>query len=593
MRIIGGRCVAYFDGMKQNDIITLQIRDVGMCGEGIASYEDYTVFVPFALPDERVEVKVDYVKRNLAYATLRRVLAPSASRVAVPCGKYGRCGGCDLMHADYGLQLEIKRKIVATALQKAKVDATVLPTVASPKRLGYRNKIALPFGMAEGRITVGFYREGTHQVVGIRQCVLHEAWAAALIEVTLRWAEQYRLQVYDSATGKGLLRHLVARHLGNHTDVTMVINADNLPFWRQYAAALGEVLPEYSLYISTNTRRNNVIMGDRVRLVAGEPYSHTIEGVSVEVNPLSFLQVNDDVCAAIYRRVREVIEPRAGKIVVDAFAGIGTLGATLAKDGADVYNIEIVPEAIEDADRLYRKNGLAGHNLCGDSAVLLPEVLRKVGQKAPAVHEMHLRRPYFEAMCAGHKRYELRLADEKRSRIALGDLIRFDCEGEALYCRVTSTAVFPDFAALFAAIGTADTVDSACTALPAAASMDEFYTSEMIERYGAMAIGVEPINIVGIYVVLDPPRKGCPEAVVQSLVSLGKEPSADFVKQNAAWPVVTMPYVQQVVYISCNPATLARDLAILQSVYRVASVQPYDMFPQTRHVETLCLLRKQ
>ena len=577
--------------MKQGDLVTLTIRDVGMNGEGIAGHEDGTVFVPFALPGEVVEARITYVRRGLAYADLVRVCTPSPHRVEPPCRRYMRCGGCDLMHADYAYQLQCKTRLVGTTLSKAGVLCEVEDCVPSPKPLGYRNKIMLPFGKVEGRTALGFYREGTHRLVSVRHCPLHGEWADRLIALTLRFAEAHDLSVYDSATGRGLLRHLVARRLAEHIDVTVVVNGAELPHWREYARLLADEMAPFALYVSPNMRRNNVIMGDSVHLLDGTPYTYTVGGVAFSVNPLSFLQVNDDVCALIYGAVRNAIRPHAGKVVVDAFAGVGLTGADMARRGADVYNIDIVPEAIADADRLYADNGLAAHNLCGDSAVLLPEVLDAIRDHAPTVHDMHLLRPYFDCIAEGRKTYELRLADDKRRAIRVGDLIRFDCEGDKLFCRVTSTAVYPDFRALFASLGTARTMAAEADIDAAAASMNEIYTPEKQAQYGAMAIGIEPVNLEGLSVVLDPPRKGCPAEVVQTLVRMADTDfGASVSLRHDQWPSVTLPYVEQIVYVSCNPATLARDLSQLQAAYSIRRVTPYDMFPMTRHVETLVQL---
>jgi len=579
--------------MKQDDVLTLIITDVGYAGEGIAHLDEYTVFVPFALPEEEVTAKVNYVKGRIAYATLLEVKKASLHRVTPPCNRYAKCGGCDLMHADYDYQLRLKRAQVEITLAKAGVAASVKPCVPSLKQLGYRNKMSLPFGIVEGKVALGFYREGTHKLVRLSRCPLHEAWAEKIIKATLDFAETYDLSVYDSRTGKGLLRHLVARKMGEHVDVTLVINRDKLPHWTEYVNRLHSVWPDFCLYVSPNLRHNNVIMGDKIYLRWGNPYVHTVEGVRVSVNPLSFLQVNDDVCAAIYAKVREAVDPRVGRTIVDAFAGVGTLGASFAKAGADVYNIEIVPEAIEDADRLAEANGVKEHNLCGDSALLLPELLRELGKDAPTVYDMSLQPPYMAAIAEGRKTYELRLLDEKRQKVNVGDIIRFESEGKSLYCRVNDKLIYENFAALFAALGTEMTCAEPIPVEEAAESMAAIYPPERQAKYAAVALGVEPVNAMGVTVVLDPPRKGCKE-VAETLSKMDEEARGlRNALSNEAWETVKLPMVDRIVYVSCNPATLARDLASLQKSYCIEEVQPYDMFPQTRHVETVVCLSKQ
>jgi 23S rRNA (uracil1939-C5)-methyltransferase len=583
--------VAYFDSMKQDDVLTLTIRDMGYAGEGIAQCREYTVFVPFALPEEVVEVKVDHVKKNLVYAHLLRVLEPSPHRVQPPCNRYMKCGGCDLMHVDYAYQLARKREQVATTLGKAGVHIKVQETVPSPKTLGYRNKMMLPFGIVEGKVALGFYREGTHRIVRLTKCPLHEAWAEKVIGAVLAFAEEHKLSVYDSESGKGLLRHLVVRKLSEHLDITLVVNAVDLPHASALVDKLKDVWHDFTLYVSPNLRHNNVVMGDKVCLKWGESYVHETLGVRYEVNPLSFVQVNDEVCAAIYGRVSDFIIPSLGKTIVDAFAGVGVLGASFAKAGASVYNIEIVPEATADADALAKANGIVEHNLCADSAVALPSVLKDIEKDAPKVHYMHLLAPYFNAIKEGRKVYELRLNDDKRRLVRVGDLICFDANGQQLYCRVTELKAYVSFDALFEDLGTVCTMGEKVSKDEATRCMDGIYGEKDRQRFGALAIGVVPVNVHGVYVVLDPPRKGCPSAVIEALTSLGRaRQDAHAAVELVGRETVTLPYIEQIVYISCNPATLARDLAALAETYHVEEVTPFDMFPQTRHIETLVRL---
>ena len=471
--------------MKQNDILQLEIADVGVGGEGIAHKDGATVFVPFALPGETVKVKVNHVKRDLVFADILEVLTPSPLRVYVPCNRYRRCGGCDLLHVEYAEQLEIKRRAVATTLSKAGVEVEVEPCVPSPHPLAYRNKIMLPFGRVDGKAKLGFYHEGSHKIVPIGKCFLHGEWATQLIAATLAYADKYQLSAYDPATGRGLLRHLVARIYPEGLDVTLVVNASGAPHLSDYYRSLTEIHPHVALYVSPNTKPNNVILGSSVRLVAGSPIETTIDGIKVSVNPLSFLQVNDDIRKAIYDRVREMVGAHEGSVVIDAFAGVGVLGATMAKCGATVHNIEIVPEAVEDADALAKANGLADkvHNHLGDSAELLPQVLSEVQGRT-------------------------------------------------------------------------------------------------------------------VSVVLDPPRKGCPRSVLTAVNELASAEEPAFAAQSVGFDggvekrVPTRSRIDKLVYISCNPATLARDLAILGESYKVESVTPWDMFPQTKHVECVVLLSR-
>lgn len=591
--------------MKVADILTLTIQDQGIAGEGIAKQDDYVIFVPQALVGETVEAKVTYCKRNLVYTTLCRVLVPSAHREQAACPHFGACGGCDYLHADYAYQLQAKTKAVATTLAKAKVQAAVADCVPCSTPFGYRNKIMLPFGMVKGKIAVGFYRKNTHTIVPIEACPLHNEWAATLIRITLAFASKYNLSAYDSTTGKGLLRHLVARYLDGHIDVTLVATAQ-VPHTADYARMLAQSFGQYALYLCINRQNNNVIMGTEVRLLSGQSAMVRFEGITCSINPLSFLQVNDEICAAIYRQVCRIVDAQKGAVVIDAFAGIGLLGAVMAKAGATVYNIEIVPQAVQDAERLAKANDLTLHCTVGDSAKQLPALLEYLCQAAPAVHTMRLLPPYWNAIRSGAKRYEIRRNDEKRQGIQDGDLIAFvyqksphdggendPQEGQVVFAKVVGKQVFPTLPQLVSAIPVEQMMPAGCDSKTALNILQSIYPQS--DKDGFVAIEIRPVSVRGVSVVLDPPRKGCPDQVIASLCSLATR--GEYMSSLAAHSVpvgeiITLPYIDKLVYISCNPATLARDLAMLQTQYAVSSVTPYDMFPNTQHVETVVQLTR-
>ena len=611
--------------MQKNQQIIVQIDGVGVGGEGIAHTDGYTVFVPFALLGEQVEVLILRVRHQLVYAKLLRVLAPSDARVQPPCPVFGKCGGCDLMMASYAYQLELKRRGVEQTLGKNGNTCPVGDCVPSPRELGYRNKISLPFGVGkDGEAVLGFFRSNSHDVVAISACPLHGEWVDTLIEVTLSFVRTHRISVYNSETGRGLLRHLVARKIGDGLDVALVLNGTALPHQKEYIQALSRAFEHFCLYINVNRIHNNVIMGGEQRLAYGAPSVLQTEGITATVNPLSFLQVNDGVRDRIYRDVATVVGAERGAMVIDAFAGIGIIGATLARKGAIVHNIEIVPEAVADADRLAKENGLATQitNHCGDSGVLLHQVLDEVRKGAPkAWHSLHLQKEPFRAIACGEKTYELRLWDEKRSCYKVGDLLRFEGEEGVLWCRITSLCRFDSFKQLFHSLPIsatcstswceatreeiqnmgicAEDMDEALCRL-AAESMSAYYTPAQQEKYGVVAIGIERVQPRGVSIILDPPRKGVPQGVVDALNELAEAPcfcdlegiSYLSVPSSQNIPVVTLPYVQHLVYISCNPATLSRDLALLTG-YKALRITPYDMFPQTAHVESVVCLKRQ
>lgn len=452
--------------LKQDDIITAVIADYGMEGEGIARLGEYTVFIPFAIKGETVKAKVTYVRKNLVFADLKEIITPSDKREKYECNRFMRCGGCDLLHLNYCEQLEIKQKNVINLLHKnAKIDFPVDPAVPSPKTLAYRNKIQLPFGTVNGKVAVGFYKENTHKIVSITKCFLHGDWVERLISVFLEFASSNNLTAYDDATRTGLLRHLVARYIDGKISIVLVINGQTLPFSEKLTNHLDAAFSDaYSLYISPKTEPDNVVMGKSVYPLVERDFTINIMGIELAINPYSFLQLNDDVRDLIYSRVISEIEKTSPSVVIDAYAGVGLMGAVSAKRGSVVYNIEIVPEAVRDAEKLAASNNLSSliTNIEGDAAKELPKLIKDI-------------------------------------------------------------------------------------------------------------LGNQNLKNRSLNIILDPPRKGCSPDVTNALNSLD------------------VPH--NLFYISCNPATLTRDLALLKN-YTINSITPYDMFPQTKHVECVTLMSK-
>lgn len=454
------------DIISVNDILDVKIDDLGVNGEGIAHADNnLTVFVPFALPGERVKARVTYVKKNLIYASLANVYMPSADRVDPICPVFGRCGGCSIMHYDYKKQVEYKRLSLENTLRKAGIGIKSETVVMSPP-FYYRNKIQLPFTVVKGIVALGFFAEKSHKAIPIEKCCLHDVWADKLIRITAEYANRAKLSVYNERTGKGLLRHLTARYIDGYLTVALVINGSSVPGIMDFKEAVEKEFPRFSIYLNENRARNNVIYGNKLIPISKCDEQIEVSGIKLTLSPLSFFQVNDYIREKLYQKVIEIIKPDSNVTVIDAYSGAGLLGAVIAKHGGRVYNIDIVKDAIADAAKLYEKNGVGslGTHIAGDSAVILPELLNKI--KA------------------------------------------------------------------------------------------------------AVKSSSEPQN--RIFIVLDPPRKGVSPEVTDALNNLD-------VKVN-------------LIYISCNPATLARDLALLSDKYKIESVTPFDMFPQTPHIETLVSL---
>lgn len=359
--------------ISRNDIFELDITDMGINGEGIGHIDSYTVFVPLAIIGEKVQVKALKVDKSIIFSKLITILIKSSDRVEPPCKYYPTCGGCDLMHVSYEAQLKYKKASLKNTLSKMiKTEFEVNDVIPSIPNLRYRNKVQLPFGILNGTPVLGLYKQNSHDICPVDDCLLHGTWLKPLIKLTLEYIISNNIPVLEN--NKGILRHLVARFIDNKLCVTLVITRRNLPNIQDYYTTLSNTFPDVSLYLNINRENNNVIMGDEIIKVAGPEQILNVMGIKVSLNPLSFFQVNDNIREKLYTKVIEEIAPDDNTLIIDAFSGVGLLGAIMAKKGAQIINIDEIKEAILDADKLYKDNNLSHKvtNLCGDCSHILP-----------------------------------------------------------------------------------------------------------------------------------------------------------------------------------------------------------------------------
>ncbi len=446
--------------IKKNDVLTLDIVDMGVNGEGIAKHENIVIFVPFALVGEKVKAQIINTKSSFYVAKLIEILIKSNHRVEPNCPVYKKCGGCALQHLSYQKQLEFKTNLVKNNLKKlGGIEVDVLNCIASNLQYGYRNKIQMPVAEYGGGFQIGMFANFSHRIVPTSTCYLQDELTNKAIKIVNEFMQENSVSGYNEQTGKGLIRHIVARSLNNQILIVLVINGKNVNNIEKLTQKLQQTYNSFGLYLNINTKNTNVILGNEFKHIYGLKYLTNAEyGISYSIYPQSFMQVNNYVKTLIYEKVFEIIKQNNFDAVIDAYSGAGLLSAMIAKVSKQVYGVEIVQQAVNSANMLAKENNLTNlTNICGDCAVELPKIISNLKNK------------------------------------------------------------------------------NSC-------------------------------------VVLDPPRKGCDKIVLESIKNA---------KPNA------------IIYISCNPATLARDAKILtENSYKINFVQPFDMFPQTPHVETMVYFEK-
>ena len=354
--------------MQKNDMAVIEITDIGVNGEGIGKVDGYTLFVKDAVIGDKAEVKVMKAKKNYGYARLMRVIEPSEDRVEPRCPFARKCGGCQIQEMSYERQLAFKAQKVRGNLErlggfdKELLDRVTEPILGMDEPFGYRNKAQFPFGTdRDGNPVTGFYAGRTHDIIANTDCALGVPVNQKLLEIILEFMRAEHIPAYDEKTGKGLIRHVLIR-FGFTTKeimVCLVINGTKIPQSEKLVEKLAAVRGMTSITISPNTRRTNVIMGETYEILWGQGFiTDYIGNVRYQISPLSFYQVNPVQTEKLYSQALEYADLKGGETVWDLYCGIGTISLFLAQKAGQVYGVEIIPQAIEDAKKNAEINGI-------------------------------------------------------------------------------------------------------------------------------------------------------------------------------------------------------------------------------------------
>ncbi|MCM1326973.1 MAG: class I SAM-dependent RNA methyltransferase [Bacteroidales bacterium] len=552
---------------KKNDYVTVTIEDMGSEGEGIGKVDGFTLFVKDAVIGDIVEAKIVKSKKNYAYARLEKVIQPSPFRVEPKCPSHRQCGGCQMQALSYEKQLAFKFQKIRNNLIRIGgfdaefVDAHMEPMVGMEEPYHYRNKAQYPVGTdKDGKIIAGFYAGRTHTIIPNTSCCLGVPENEEILNTILAYMRENKVSAYDETNGQGLLRHILIRtgFTSKEIMVCLVVNKDvtgmsfskskvSLDIPKEENSQIGnqgksdslhesyikeqskslkksqtvlaqEFLPNQedlirrlsqiknmtSVSVSINTERTNVIMGKEVHTLWGEPtISDTIhvrnmreEGcpftgqeLTFKISPLSFYQVNPVQTEKLYSTALEYAGLTGKETVWDLYCGIGTISLFLAAGAKQVYGVEIVPQAIEDARENAKRNHISNVQFfVGKAEEVLPDF------------------------------YEGRLVRVENGKV--------------------------------------ESVSKQCTQK----------TEENGDSSNSDMCHPDVI-------VVDPPRKGCDEACLSVMLKMRPK---------------------RIVYVSCDSATLARDLRVLcDGGYEIRRIRGFDQFPQGVHVETVVGLQRQ
>lgn len=353
--------------VSKNEETVIDIIGMNHDGEGVGRANGYTLFVQGALPGETVRVRVMKTKKQYGYAKLLEIVKASPDRVSAPCPIYDQCGGCQIQHMSYAGQLAWKRQLVVDNLQRiGKLNVLVegaeggeqqgiriLPTMGMDEPWRYRNKAQVPIGAAEGGLVGGFYAKGSHRIIDMDTCLIQHEHNDEVVAKVKEIGSHLGISAYNEETGRGLLRHVVVKKAFRTGEMMLVLvtNGRDIPHKDAWIGSIREAIPHVaSICQNVNKKQTNVIFGDETRVLWGRDVIYDYIGdVQFAISARSFYQVNPVQTEVLYGKTVEYAGLSGKETVIDAYCGIGTISLFLAQHADQVYGVEIVPEAIEDA----------------------------------------------------------------------------------------------------------------------------------------------------------------------------------------------------------------------------------------------------
>lgn len=348
--------------IKKNDQIELKITDLSHQGLGVGHIDGFPVFVENALPDEEVELKISHVGRRKAHGFSVNILKKSPHRIEIVDSLHTQNGTMPLQHLAYSEQLKFKQAQVKDALSRVAgiKDFPVKETIGMDHPYGYRNKAQIPVREIHGKLTTGFYRKGSHDLIPIEDFVIQAPEIDEAIIIVRDILRKYDLKAYNEENHSGDIRHILVRR-GHKTKEIMIVLVTNqlvLPHAKEIVAEIKEAIPELvSIVQNINREKTNVILGKKAMVLYGQDfYEDELLGHRFKISHRSFYQVNAIQTEKLYQTAVDYAELTGEETVLDAYSGIGTMTLALAEEAKKVYGVEIVPEAITDARMNAKEN---------------------------------------------------------------------------------------------------------------------------------------------------------------------------------------------------------------------------------------------
>ena len=356
------------------DHTIVTVTDIAMPGNaGVAKIDNFVVFIPGAVPGDRVAVRIVKREKRFGYAELIAVEKASSHRIIPACPHFDHCGGCTMQSIEYAKQLEIKGSYLNQCLRRiGRLDlpAGIFdPITPAPDIFWYRSKIELSFGNDEsGRVTAGMRGMASPAglkmppVIPIPECAIFSPALKKIISAVEDYVHAEDLFPYDDRKKNGILRHLVLRQSKATGAFMVILETKGLipPSINELYHGLKREVPEVaSLYRAVNDRAGSYIDYSRIHHEGGGRYiEEALAGLKFRVYPASFFQPNPAGASLLYEKIRALASSERYRNVLGLYCGMAPIELVLSRYAQNVMGIDSAKENIENARENAMINGI-------------------------------------------------------------------------------------------------------------------------------------------------------------------------------------------------------------------------------------------
>ncbi len=370
--------------VEKNGYYEVEFTDLTHDAMGVCKVDDFPIFVKEALKGEKALIKVIKLNKNFGFGRLIELFLESPFRKVPICEHYQACGGCNTMHMNYQTQLDFKKyRTVETLRKLGRIETVVQDTQGMNNPYYYRNKAIIPFGKHNGKIIGGLYRSRSHEIVNIKRCHIFPKVVSDMVRFFRSLFTELDVSIYDEATHEGLVRGLMFRHSRDQSQfsVTIITTSGRFPDKERIVNSLiGKFPIVVSVIQNINPEQTNVMLGAKSKVLYGKDViEDNLLGINYEISHQSFYQVNPEQTEGLYKKAMDYAKIQPEDVVVDAYCGIGTIGLTASAYAGEVIGIEVVKEAIKNAQQNAKNNHVKNIRfITGKVEDILPTLKQRV-----------------------------------------------------------------------------------------------------------------------------------------------------------------------------------------------------------------------